>query len=218
MNTMLMLFVLLFSVIIHECSHGYMALIKGDTTARDAGRLTLNPLPHIDPVGSILLPLVMVFLNTGFIFGWAKPVPIDPYNLANPKKDMMWIGAAGPLSNLAVGAICALLLRLFINISINSNIQMPHSIFYVLYYGCMINFILAIFNMFPIPPLDGSRILMGLLPPKQARIYMRLEPYGMLILMGVILLGLLRPILMPILNGLITLFLGKQIALYLNIL
>ena len=218
MNTILMLFILLFSVIIHECSHGYMALLKGDTTARDSGRLTLNPLPHIDPVGSIILPVIMVVFNTGFIFGWAKPVPVDPYNLANPKKDMMWISAAGPLSNFTLGAVSALLLRLLLHISMHNNIHIPHSVFYALFYGCMINFILAIFNMFPVPPLDGSKILMGILPPQQARAYMRLEPYGMLIMMGILMLGLIRPILMPILNGLITFFLGKQIALYLNLL
>lgn len=209
MQIAVMLFVLLFSIILHECAHGYVAYLKGDRTALDSGRLTLNPIPHIDPIGSVLVPLTMVLLNMGIVFGWAKPVPVNPYRMRKPKKDMMWVGAAGPATNFCLGAVCALILR----VSAATGAQPPYAFTYVLVSACLINFLLAVFNAIPIPPLDGSRILMGLLPARQARSLARIEPYGMIIIFGLIYLGAFRWILMPLMHFLLVFFLGGKVPL-----
>ena len=164
------LFVLMFSIVVHEVSHGTAALRQGDTTARDAGRLTLNPMPHIDPFGTVILPLLLMILNTGFLFGYAKPVPVNPWNLKNPKRDMALIGAAGPFSNIILAILAGIAFRIVLPIAGAASLAVQ-----TLQYAVVINIILAVFNMLPIPPLDGSRIIMGFLPEDLARKYIKLE-------------------------------------------
>lgn len=185
--TLLMLFIILiFSVILHECAHGLAAERCGDSTARQAGRITLNPIPHLDPIGSILIPGIMILMSlvtgSGFIFGWAKPVPINPYNLNDPKRDMMWVGLAGPATNFAVALFLALVFRL---LAVSASLGAV-----ILFYGITINLILGFFNLIPIPPLDGSRILTGLLPEEYAYKLSRIEPFGFIILIILFISGI----------------------------
>lgn len=172
------LVVVLFSIILHECAHGLAAERLGDPTAREAGRITLNPIPHLDPIGSILIPGIMLLMSLmggrAILFGWAKPVPINPYNLNNPKRDMMWIGLSGPATNFAVAIVLALLTRLLVvPASLGANI---------LFYGVAINLLLGFFNLIPIPPLDGSRILTGLLPEEYAYRINSIGRFGFIII------------------------------------
>ncbi len=179
-----LLVVLFFSIIIHENAHGYAALLCGDDTAKIMGRLTLNPLSHIDPLGTIFLPIFMLLLSGGrFAFGWAKPVPINPYNFRDYKRGILFTGAAGPLSNIGLAFCFALVFRLF-----PGGTRSPFGL--LLAYGCLLNLLLAIFNLIPIPPLDGSRILSGLLPPHLDASYRRLEPFGIFIVMFLFISGL----------------------------
>lgn len=184
---------LMFIVSVHEFSHGWVANKLGDPTAKEAGRLTLNPLAHIDPFGSILLPAVLFFL-TGVFFGMAKPVPVNFAQLRRPKRDMIWVGAAGPASNLSMALGAALLSQLF-------HIWPGTWLGELLRVFILINVILAVFNFIPIPPLDGSRVLIGLLPRHQAITVARLEPYGIFIVMILFFLGVLTPILLPLVRG-----------------
>jgi len=174
-----LLVVVLFSIILHECAHGLAAERLGDPTARQAGRITLNPIPHLDPIGSILLPGIMLLMSLmggqAILFGWAKPVPINPYNLNNPKRDMMWIGLSGPAANFAVALVLALLARL---LPISTNPLGAN----ILLYGVAINLLLGFFNLIPIPPLDGSRILTGLLPEKYAYAINSIGRFGFIII------------------------------------
>ncbi|HEA46798.1 MAG TPA: site-2 protease family protein [bacterium] len=181
---LIVLTIILFSVIIHECAHGWVAERYGDPTARLSGRLTLNPLPHIDPIGTLLLPAILFWLNLKgipvIIFGWAKPVPVNFRNLRNPKEDMMKVGAAGPLSNILLVLFAVMILKV-------AKVS-PYSLLgQIIGFGAFINLILATFNLIPIPPLDGSRIVMGVLPPRMAYNYSRLEPYGIFIIIGALL-------------------------------
>lgn len=187
--------ILFFCIIIHECAHGYVALHFGDTTAQDMGRLTLNPLPHIDLFGTIILPLMLLIMRSGFLFGWAKPVPVNPYNLDDPKRDMMWVALAGPVSNLLLAVIFAVLYHL-VRIS-----GLPFMFQLVLGYAVIINLVLAVFNLIPIPPLDGSRIVSGLLPEDLAYKYERIAPFGFIIIVVLLMSGLFS-ILWPIISGL----------------
>lgn len=168
------LLILLFSVVIHEVSHGYAALIQGDKTAEYAGRLTLNPLKHIDMIGTILLPAITLMLPGGFLFGWAKPVPYNPYNLRNQRWGELWVALAGPLSNLAIALVFGLFVRFHLIPSglVDSPIGLM-SIVIVL-----VNITLAIFNMMPVPPLDGSKVLSALLPARFMAIRERIEQFG----------------------------------------
>lgn len=185
------LIILILSVSFHEFSHGWAAYKLGDPTAKFLGRLTLNPLAHIDVMGTILLP-VMMFLFTGFVFGYAKPVPVNFSALRNPKRDMMLIGFAGPLSNFLV----ALLFAGFLKIGLTTYSFLRE----LLISGISINLILAIFNLIPIPPLDGSRVLMGMLPYSLAVSYSKIEPYGFFIVMGMLYLGILDRVVFPIIS------------------
>ncbi|HCG77441.1 MAG: site-2 protease family protein [bacterium (Candidatus Ratteibacteria) CG_4_10_14_3_um_filter_41_18] len=181
------LVVLFFSIIIHECSHGYAALLCGDDTAKIMGRLTLNPLPHIDPMGTIFFPLFLLLIHSPILFGWAKPVPINPYNFRDYKKGILFTGIAGPLSNILLAIVCASLFRVF-NLQANSRFGI------VLSYACLINLLLAIFNLIPIPPLDGSRVVSGLLPAHLDASYRKLERFGIFIVMFLFISGLFNVI------------------------
>lgn len=173
--------ILFLSIMIHEISHGSMALALGDTTAKDEGRLTFNPIKHFDIWGTFLLPILLFISTQGrFVFGWAKPVPFNPFNLKNPKKDAGLIGLAGPLSNLAVACFFGGLIRFSL---FNETIT---SAFYLIVY---LNLMLAIFNLIPIPPLDGSKILYAILPRGADRFIFSLERYGLLILLFILFFG-----------------------------
>ena len=169
-----------FAITVHEVAHGWMAKQYGDKTADQQGRLTLNPLKHIDPVGTIIVPGLLLITFTGFIFGWAKPVPVDARNFKNPKKAMMMVALAGPIANLLMAVAWAVLARIGITIEVEF-ISMP--LIYTGVAGITINLVLALINLLPIPPLDGSRVLSGLLPDYWAWQYNKLERWGFLILL-----------------------------------
>ena len=152
--------VLIFSAVIHEVSHGFVAEKLGDPTARLAGRLTLNPLKHLDPFGSVLLPLMLSLIPGGIVFGWAKPVPYNPYNLKNPERGAALIAAAGPLSNLSIAAVLSVVFRL-LNLSTNDILIAAQGLVGLI---VLINIALAVFNLIPIPPLDGAKVMMAILP------------------------------------------------------
>ncbi|EKD85033.1 MAG: hypothetical protein ACD_38C00104G0013 [uncultured bacterium] len=175
----LSIIVLLFSVILHEVMHGWVALKFGDHTAERAGRLTLNPIPHIDLFGTILLPALLIFTGSPILFGWAKPVPVNPLNFTNLRKGELLVSAAGILANFGL-AIVASLIYHFLNALPQT---FPPIVGSVLRFTIMINLVLGIFNLFPIPPLDGSKILLSQLPLNLARSFQRIEPYGIFILL-----------------------------------
>ncbi len=192
MSAFLYLPILFFSIILHEYAHGYIACRNGDDTAYLLGRLTFNPLKHIDMLGSVIVPLACYF--TGMpLFGWAKPVPVNPYRLNDVRNDMAKVAFAGPASNLILAVIAMLLLKLVVML-------MPESItlIKVLFYTIFINAFLAIFNLMPVPPLDGSKILVRFLPDALAVKYMQLERYGLLIVAVLIISGVFSKIIGPI--------------------
>lgn len=175
----LSIIVLLFSVIIHEVMHGLMALKFGDHTAENAGRLTLNPIPHIDLFGTILLPALLIITGSPILFGWAKPVPVNPLNFSNIRKGELMVAAAGILANFSLAIIAALIFHI-----LNALPQtFPAIVGSLLRFTVLINLVLGVFNLFPIPPLDGSKVLLSQLPLNLARSYQKLEPYGILILL-----------------------------------
>ena len=202
----------LFAITVHEAAHGYAARYYGDHTAERLGRITLNPLKHIDPVGTILMPLVLYIATSGaFLFGYAKPVPVNFGNLRNPKRDMVWVALAGPASNFFQAIFWKLLL---IGLVV-SGVQEPFFI-EMAQGGVLVNLVMWAFNLFPLPPLDGGRILVGLLPLKQAHFVSRLEPYGFFIVMALVLAGVVTSIwLLPLMslgNGAINLLLSPLLA------
>ena len=190
MSLVLSLAIFLFAIIIHEIAHGWVAYKLGDPTAKYAGRLTLNPMAHIDPFGMILLPLILTMMGSPVILGWAKPVPVNFWNLKNPRRDMIWVGLAGPLANI----ILAFALSLFLKININ----LPALIFNILIAGIYVNLVLAVFNLIPIPPLDGSRVVVGLLPRELAVRYIRLERFGIPLIFLLMFMGLFNYLIRPI--------------------
>jgi Zn-dependent protease len=208
---------LIFAIVLHEVAHGWVANKLGDHTARDMGRLTLNPISHIDLFGTIVMPLLLFVLTNGkMVFGYAKPVPINPYNFRNPKKGMALSSLAGPGVNMIMAVSFAFLLRVGMpvleGVLSKQAVQwfaLPLSL--MLGYGVVINVVLAVLNMIPIPPLDGSRVVYWLMPDKQAAAYYRLEPYGTLILMLLIALGVLGRIMTPVIRPILTLLLGGDI-------
>ena len=175
--------VLLYSVILHEMAHGYTALRLGDTTARDAGRLTLNPIKHIDPFGTVVLPLLLHLAQSPLLIGWAKPVPVNPLLMSDPRRGMMLVAASGPLTNTTLAVLFALALR-------NLPASTPALFVDLLVFSCYINIILALFNLLPVPPLDGSKLLAGILPVNLRRQYLRLERYGIFITLPLLYLAL----------------------------
>jgi Zn-dependent protease len=189
----------LFAITVHEVAHGFVASRLGDRTAQMMGRLTLNPLKHIDPVGTVLVPLAMLLLPGGILFGWAKPVPIGYRNLGNPKRDMAIVAAAGPLSNLLMAVGWALLLRLSVEL-LHTLPWAAQPLFFMAQAGIAINLILMILNLVPVPPLDGGRVLTGLLPARQAAALGAIEPYGLMIVVALLLTGVLWRILQPVIQ------------------
>ncbi|PCI54683.1 MAG: site-2 protease family protein [Methylophilaceae bacterium] len=186
---------IIFAITVHEAAHGYVAKYFGDLTAEKMGRITLNPLKHIDPLGTIILPALTLMLG-GILFGWAKPVPVNFANLRNPKKDMLWVAAAGPASNFVMAVFWALVL--------NYSMSAPGSAAFFLLemskVGIMINLVLMVLNLLPLPPLDGGRIAVSLLPMDLAVKLSKLEKYGFLILMGLLFTGILGKIISPIIH------------------
>ncbi|HXK49757.1 MAG TPA: site-2 protease family protein [Clostridiales bacterium] len=222
-NIIIMIIVLLFSVVFHEVSHGWVAYRLGDDTAHRLGRLTLNPIPHIDPYMTVLLPLMLGFM-TGWrvMFGGAKPVPVNPYNFKNPKKGMAITAAAGPVSNLILITASVILFRILVTLGFveKYDVQMRFftnemnfvDAFFV--YAVLINTVLMVFNLIPIPPLDGSKIIMGFLSYEQAAKYESFSRYGMYVLIGLLLLGsilnysLIGALINPFINFFLRLLLG----------
>ncbi len=186
----------LLAITVHEAAHGYAARKFGDNTAMMLGRLSLNPLKHIDPVGTVLVPVV-VYLTTGFLFGWAKPVPVNFRNLRNPRRDMALVAAAGPGANLLMAIAWVVIIKLGLLVGDTAPwVTLP--LIYMGGFGLLINVILMVLNMLPILPLDGGRVLSPMLPPRLSVYYVRLEPYGLYIILGLLVTGLLGQIIWPI--------------------
>ena len=176
----------LFAITVHEAAHGYAARHFGDNTAYVLGRITLNPIKHIDPVGTILMPLMLYFATSGaFLFGYAKPVPVRFGNLRNPKRDMVWVALAGPGANLAMALGWGILYYLLIGMGVDERFFLT-----MCKAGITVNLVMFAFNLFPLPPLDGGRILVGLLPYKQAELVSRVEPWGFFVVMGLVVMGI----------------------------
>ena len=184
------------SITSHEAAHGFAANRLGDPTARQQGRITLNPIPHLDPMGSVIVPLILVGLNTGFIFGWAKPVPVDWRNFKHPKRDMAWVAVAGPVSNLLMALLWALAARAALGMSADNWIALP--LLFMGVAGIFINTILMVLNLLPLPPLDGGRVVTGLLPAPYAYQFARIEPYGFFILVALLVTGVLSIVMWPV--------------------
>jgi Zn-dependent protease len=190
----------IFAITVHEAAHGFAARYFGDPTADRAGRITLNPLKHIDPIGTILLPALTLLVG-GILFGWAKPVPVDFSRLRHPKRDMLWVAAAGPASNFVMALFWASMIKLAVTVpSIYSE---PLSLMGQA--GVMINVVLMVLNLLPLPPLDGGRIAVSLLPNRLAYQYAQIERYGFIILLVLLATGVLATVMEPFINALITL-------------
>ncbi len=195
---------ILLALSFHEYAHGWMAYRLGDPTAKHEGRLTMNPLAHLDPLGTMMIIIVH--------FGWAKPVPVNPLNLRDPKKDMLWIALAGPVSNVIMAAGLGILLRIMIGMGLRVDGSFLGYFQYMLYFAVMINLVLAVFNMIPIPPLDGSRILFGLLPTEYEESYLRFQQIGPMVLLGLVVINSYFGI--PIFSVLITPFVSVFSSLF----
>jgi Zn-dependent protease len=198
----------LMAITFHEVSHGFIAYLRGDNTAKSLGRLTLNPLKHLDIIGTIMIIVIGI--------GWAKPVPVNFNNLRSPKRDMIWVSAAGPITNFILAALSALLIRLIVPLTEplpdSSSLQLfLEPVLLMLAFSVYINLILALFNLMPLPPLDGGRVLMGLLPDRMALQLSKIEPYGMLIIIGVVFFtDIFKYTILPMLSIMVHLLAGPQ--------
>ena len=195
--------ILIFSVVVHEVSHGYAALMQGDVTAKYEGRLTLNPLKHLDPFGSVILPLILSLIPGGLMFGWAKPVPYNPYNLRNKRWGEVIVAAAGPASNLVIALVFGLLIRY----SQVLNLDKPFIELSVVV--VLINVVLAIFNLIPIPPLDGSKILFGLFPKQTLKMQEFFSKYSLIFLL--IFIFFIWEYMMPVIIFITQIFTGLRL-------
>lgn len=186
----------IFAITLHEVAHGLVATLKGDCTAKMLGRLTVNPIKHIDLIGTVIVPIAL-FMVGGFIFGWAKPIPVNPRNFKNPKKDMALVAIAGPIANLIMAIFWTVVLKVAVGY-IPNDAYPSEAIAYMAQIGIMVNLILAILNLIPLPPLDGSRVVSALLPGHLEYYYNKIEPYGFIILLLLLITGILGHIMMPI--------------------
>lgn len=195
---------ILVAIILHEVAHGWVANRLGDPTAARMGRLTLNPIAHIDLFGTILIPLMLIVARAPFLFGYAKPVPVNFYNLRNPKRDMIWVALAGPVTNLLLALGCIMALKVMLPL-FSGAAQWQNATWFNFFkpilsmaqYGVEINVVLAVFNAFPIPPLDGGRVLVGLLPEPQSSMVAKIEPYGFLIIIVMLMTRTLDRVIAP---------------------
>jgi Zn-dependent protease len=189
-----------FAITLHEAAHGYVAKAFGDRTAELQGRITLNPLAHIDPVGTILVPGVLILAaklgGPQFVFGWAKPVPVNFGNLRNPKRDMLWVAAAGPGANFAMAVMWALVLKAALPGALLESVHLV----LMAKIGISVNLVLMALNLLPVPPLDGGRIAVSLLPMRAARVWARIEPYGLFVIVALLAFGLLDNVMAPLLR------------------
>ncbi len=202
---------LIFAVTVHEAAHGWVADRLGDPTARKLGRITFNPIPHIDLVGTVLVPMLMLSF-TGFLIGWAKPVPVSVGRLGSPKRDMAIVAAAGPAVNLVMAVIWSLVLLLAHSlVHTAQTLAVPLLLMSVA--GVFVNLVLMAINLLPVPPLDGGRILTGLLPMPLARVFAKIEPFGMIILILLLISGVVGLVLAPIVFGAIGVLPGSELVL-----
>mgnify|MGYP001813925720 CR=1 FL=1 len=202
---------LIFAVTVHEAAHGWVADRLGDPTARKLGRITFNPIPHIDPVGTIVVPLLMLSF-TGFLIGWAKPVPVSVRQLRSPKRDMAIVAAAGPAVNLIMALLWTVILLATHNL-MHSMPAVALPLLLMSVAGIFVNLVLMAINLLPVPPLDGGRVVTGLLPMALARVYARIEPFGMIILILLLISGVVGMVLAPVVFGAIELLPGSELVL-----
>ncbi len=190
----------LMAIILHEVAHGWVADRLGDNTARFMGRLTLNPIKHIDPIGTVLIPVLLLAIGSPFLFGYAKPVPVDFRKLRNPKRDMIWVALAGPVTNLLLALLSALLLAISAHLlPLLPWVARPLAL--MCQASIIINMALCIFNLIPLPPLDGGRVAVGLLPGPMAYQLSRIEPFGFLIIVLLLMSGLFQSVIGPLIMG-----------------
>ena len=192
----------IFAITLHEVAHGLVAWRLGDPTAKLVGRLSLNPLRHVDPIGTVAVPLVLLLMSSffggsAFLFGWAKPVPVDYRNLRNPKRDMALVAIAGPLANFVMAFGWALVAKLGFTLGGSGSLWFARPLIWIGEFGIMLNLVLMVLNLLPLPPLDGGRVLTGLLPGPMAYRFSRIEPYGFFILLGLLVTHILGYILWP---------------------